>query len=265
MIKETCRNRQTPQGLENELQEELQTETQGLNNQPAEPESSTKKYRYIASHQKEYIISDPSAGTRTRSQSKNLCAFNAFVSLIEPKNVNEALQEADWIIAMQSELNEFDRNKVWNLVPPPEDHSIIGTRWVFRNKLDENGKVIRNKARLVAQGYNQEEGIDYEETFAPVARLEAIRILLAFASSKNIKLFQMDVKCAFLNGYLQEVYVAQPPGFEIEKFPNHVYKLDKALYGLKQAPRAWYERLSKYLLENGFKRGLVDKTLFIKT
>ena len=137
---------------------------------------------------------------------------------------------------------------------------------MFKNKLDENGKVIRNKARLVAQGYNQEEGIDYEETFDLVARLEAIRILLAFASSKNIKLFQMDVKCAFLNGYLQEeVYVAQPLGFENEKFPNHVYKLDKALYGLKQAPRAWYERLSKYLLENGFRRGLVDKTLFIKT
>ena len=160
-----------------------------------------------------------------------MCAFNAFVSLIEPKNVNEALQEADWIIAMQSELNEFERNKVWNLVPPPENHSVIGTRWVFRNKLDENGKVIRNKTRLVAQGYNQEEGIDYEEAFALFARLEAIRILLAFASSKNIKLFQMDVNCAFLTGYLQEeVYVAQPPGFENEKFPNHVFKLDKALY-----------------------------------
>lgn len=155
---------------------------------------------------------------------------------------------------------------MWDLVPPPQHQSVIGTRWVFRNKLDENGKVIRNKARLVAQGYNQEEGIDYEETFAPVARLEAIRILLAFASHKNIKLFQMDVKCVFLNGYLQEeVYVAQPPSFENDDFPNHVFKLNKALYGLKQAPRAWYERLSKYLLENGFKRGLVDETLFIKT
>ena len=155
---------------------------------------------------------------------------------------------------MQSELNEFERNKVWNLVPPLKDQSVIGTRWVFRNKLVENGKVIRNKARLVTQGYNQEEGIDYEETFTPVARLEAIRLLIAFASHKNIKLFQMDVKCAFLNGYLQEeVYVAQPPGFENADFPNYVYKLDKALYGLKQAPRAWYERLSKFLLGNDFK------------
>ena len=134
--------------------------------------------------------------------------------------------------------------------PRPKHQSVIGTRWVFRNKLDENGKIVRNKARLVAQGYNQEEGIDYEETFAPVARLEAIRILLAFASFMSIKLYQMDVKCAFLNGFLEEeVYVAQPPGFESSEFPNHVYKLDKALYGLKQAPRAWYERLSRYLLK----------------
>ena len=124
---------------------------------------------------------------------------------------------------------------------------------------------MRNKARLVAQGYNQEEGIDYEETFFLVVRLEAIRILLAFASFKRIKLYQMDVKCVFLNGYLnEEVYVAQPPGFEIENLTDHVYKLDKALYGLKQAPRAWYERLSKYLTGNDFKRGNIDKTLFIK-
>ena len=166
---------------------------------------------------------------------------------------------------MQEKLNEFERNKVWKLVPRPKNKSVIGTRWVFRNKLDESGKIVRNKARLVAQGYNQEEGIDYEETFAPVAKLEAIRILLAFASHKRIKLYQMDVKCAFLNGYLnEEVYVAQPPGFEIDNLTDHVYKLDKALYGLKQAPRAWYERLSKYLSDNDFKRGNIDKTLFIK-
>ena len=126
----------------------------------------------------------------------------------------------------------------------------------------DSGNVIRNKARLVAKGYNQEEGIDFDETFAPVARLEAIRILLTFASYMNIKLYQIDVKCAFLNGYLQkEVYVEQSPSFENPNFPNHVYKLQKALYGLKQGPRAWYERLSKFLLEHDFKRGLIDKTL----
>jgi vacuolar-type H+-ATPase catalytic subunit A/Vma1 len=113
-------------------------------------------------------------------------------------------------------------NEVWNLVPLPKDHSIIGTRWVFRNKLDENGKVVRNKARLVARGYNQQEGIDYDETFAPVARLEAIRILLADAS-------QMDVKSAFLNGFLsEEVYVHQPPSFSDQNKSNHVFKLTKS-------------------------------------
>ena len=122
---------------------------------------------------------------------------------------------------------------------------------------------MRNKARLVAQGFCQKEGIDYDETFAPVARLEAIRILLAFAASKGFKLFQMDVKSAFLNGFIEEeVYVKQPPGFENAKFPNRVYKLQKALYGLKQAPRAWYGRLKSFLLDSGFQMGSVDKTLF---
>ena len=111
----------------------------------------------------------------------------------------------------------------------------MGTKCVFRNKLDDQGLITRNKARLVVKGYNQQEGIDYDETFAPVARMEAIRILITFAAHKDMKLFQMDVKTAFLNGYLkEEVYVEQPPGFEDNVLPNHVYKLDKALYGLKQ-------------------------------
>ena len=131
--------------------------------------------------------------------------------------------------------------------------------------MDENGIIIRNKARLVAQGYNQQEGIDYEKTFAPVARLEAIRMLLAFACHKNFILYQMDVKSAFLNGFInEEVYVEQPPGFESFNFPNHVFKLKKAFYVLKQAPRAWYERLSKFLISSGFKMDKIDTTLFIK-
>ncbi|KAJ9546779.1 hypothetical protein OSB04_019322 [Centaurea solstitialis] len=145
------------------------------------------------------------------------------------------------------ELTQFDRNQVWTLVPLPNRKMTIGTKWVFRNKKDEQGVMVRNKARLVAQGYCQEEGIDYEETFAPVARLEAIRIFLAFAAPRGFKVFQMDVKSAFLNGKLkEEVYVKQPPGFESAKYPNHVYFLDKALYGLKQAPRAWYERDAEF-------------------
>jgi hypothetical protein len=138
-----------------------------------------------------------------------------------------------------------------------------GTKWVFRNKQDENGVVIRNKARLVAQGFTQVEDLDFEETYAPVARLEAIQMLLAFAAHHDFKLYQMDVKSAFLNGPIQElVYVMQPPGFEDPKFPNHVYKLQKALYGLKQASRAWYECFKELLLKQGLEIGKADPTLF---
>ncbi|GJW75643.1 retrovirus-related pol polyprotein from transposon TNT 1-94 [Tanacetum coccineum] len=141
----------------------------------------------------------------------------------------------------------------------------IGSKWVFRNKKDERGIVIRNKARLVTQGYTQEEGIDYDEVFAPVARIEEIRLFLAYASFKDFVVYQMDVKSAFLYGKIEEeVYVCQPPGFEDLDFPDRVYKVEKALYGLHQAPRAWYETLSTYLLDNGFQRGKIDETLFIK-
>ena len=129
--------------------------------------------------------------------------------------------------------------------------NVIGTKWVLKNKQGEDGEVVRNKAHLVAQEYSQVEGLDFGETFAPVARLEAIRILLAFATSKGFKLYQMDVKSAFLNGVIQEeVYVWQPPGFESLKFLDRVYKLSKALYGLKQASRAWYDRFKTFLLEH---------------
>ncbi|GJV09312.1 retrovirus-related pol polyprotein from transposon TNT 1-94 [Tanacetum coccineum] len=149
-----------------------------------------------------------------RSQAQNQSNFFCFISTIEPKNVNEALTDDSWIVAMQEELNQFIANNVWELVPQPRNMTIIGTKWVFRNKLDENGIVSQNKARLVAQGYNQQEGIDYDETYAPVARLESIRILLAYACALDFKLFQMDVKSAFLNGFINEnVYVTQPPGF----------------------------------------------------
>ncbi|KAL4582285.1 hypothetical protein LXL04_006830 [Taraxacum kok-saghyz] len=167
--------------------------------------------------------------------------------------------------AMQAELNEFERNKVWRLIPIPPSVSVVGLKWVFRNKVDKEGNVVRNKARLVVKGYCQQEGIDYEETFALVARLEVVRIFLAYAASKNFQVYQMDVKCAFLNGELEEtVYVEQPPGFVNEKFPDHCYILDKAAYGLKQAPRAWYETLTKFLMQSNFKQGAVDPTLFRK-
>ncbi|GJZ14467.1 retrovirus-related pol polyprotein from transposon TNT 1-94 [Tanacetum coccineum] len=200
-----------------------------------------------------------------RSQAQNQSNFFCFISTIEPKNVNEALGDESWIVAMQEELNQFIANDVWELVRQPKNMTIIGTKWVFRNKLDENGVVSRNKARLVAQGYNQQEGIDYDETYAPVARLESIRILLAYACALDFKLFQMDVKSAFLNGFInEEVYVAQPPGFIDFEKPDHVYKLKKALYGLKQAPKAWYDRLKAFLIKHEYKMGMVDNTLFTK-
>ncbi|GJZ18791.1 retrovirus-related pol polyprotein from transposon TNT 1-94 [Tanacetum coccineum] len=189
------------------------------------------------------------------------CLFIDFLSEEEPKKVSERLKHPGWVDAMEDELNQFAKNKVWTLVLAPYGKTIIGSKWVFRNKRDETGIVIKNKARLVAQGYNQQEGIDYDETFAPVARLEPIRIFLAFATYMNFIVCQMDVKSAFLNGKLkEEVYVKQPLGYESSKFSNHVCKLDKSLYRLKQAPKAWYETLSTFLTEQKFVR---VKTLMV--
>ncbi len=247
---------------EQETQTTQETPTQKEEEDPLLP---PKTLRIVGSHPPDQIIGKPTDGVRTRFSFKENESNLALISQIEPKSIGEAIIDKSWVEAMEEELLQFEKNQVWSLVPSPANHSIIGTRWVFRNKLNEEGKVIRNKARLVAQGYNQQEGIDYDETFAPVARLEAIRILLAYASHKNIKLFQMDVKSAFLNGFLnEEVYVHQPPGFENKQKQDHVFKLSKALYGLKQAPRAWYDRLSAFLIKNNFSRGKIDTTLFRK-
>jgi hypothetical protein len=155
---------------------------------------------------------------------------------------------------MQEELNNFTHNDVWVLEPPAKNKNIIDTKWVFRNKEDDHGLVVLNKARLVAKGYSQVEGLDFRETFAPIVRLEAIQLLLAYSSLYYIKLYQMNVKSDFLNDEINElVYVEQPPGFEDLRNLNHVYRLKKALYGLKQAPRAWYERLSGFLVKQDFK------------
>ncbi|KAJ9538188.1 hypothetical protein OSB04_030921 [Centaurea solstitialis] len=267
--------------------------------------------RWTKDHPIDQVLSNPSSGVKTRCQSGNVCLYVNFISENEPKEIDDALRDPAWVSATQKELAEFIRNNVWLLIPRPRKRTIIGSKWIFRNKIDEIGfggrgmekyekrrenvknaqvqyssclaiaklklvtlfmydnyrisTIIRNKARLVAQGYRQEEGIDYDETFAPVARLEAIRLFLVFAAHMNFKVFQMDIKNAFLNGKLnEEVYVAQPPGFVDPKFPDHVYKLNKALYGLKQAPHAWYDTLSTFLLSKDFVRGKIDSTLFLK-
>ncbi|GKB13134.1 retrovirus-related pol polyprotein from transposon TNT 1-94 [Tanacetum coccineum] len=191
--------------------------------------------------------------------------WDAFLTVVEPKTYKDALTQSCWIEAMQEELNQFERLEVWELVPRPNKVMVITLKWIYKVKVDELGGILKNKARLVACGYRQEDGIDFEESFAPVARLEAIRIFLAFAAHMNMVVYQMDVKTTFLNGNLrEEVYVSQSDGFVDPDNPNHVYKLKKALYGLKQAPRAWYDMLSSFLISQDFSKGSVDPTLFIR-
>ena len=148
---------------------------------------------------------------------------------------------------MHDELLQFQRNDVWTLVPRLEGEHIIGTKWIFHNKIDDKGNVIRNKAYLMAQRYSQMEGVDYDKTFAPIACTKSIRILLTLAYRLKFKFYQMEVKTTFLNEFLKgDIYVAQPKGFIDPHFPDHVLYLKKALYGLKQALRAWYDRLTQY-------------------
>ncbi|GJR99192.1 integrase, catalytic region, zinc finger, CCHC-type containing protein [Tanacetum coccineum] len=201
--------------------------------------------KWSKDHPLDNIIGNPSRPVSTRKQLATdalWCLYNSVLSKVKPKNFKSAITEDCWFQAMQDEIHEFDRLQVWELVPPPDYVMIIALKWIYKVKLDEYGDVLKNKARLVAKGYRQEEGIDFEESFAPVARIEAIRIFIANAASKNMTIYQMDVKTAFLNGELkEEVYVSQPEGFVDPDHPTHVYRLKKALYGLKQAPHAWYQ------------------------
>ncbi|GJR89527.1 retrovirus-related pol polyprotein from transposon TNT 1-94 [Tanacetum coccineum] len=224
--------------------------------------------KWTQAHPLENIIGDKDRPVSTRKQLETdamWCFFNEFLTHVEPKTYKQALEHSCWIEAMQEEIHEFERLDVWILVPCPDNILIIPLKWIFKIKLDEYGDVLKNKARLVAKGYRQEAGIDFEESFAPVARLEAIRLFIAHAASMNMVIFQMDVKTAFLNGELNEVvYVSQPEGFVDPEHPSHVYRLKKALYGLKQAPRAWYDKLSAFLIKSGFTKGVVDPTLFTR-
>ena len=163
---------------------------------------------------------------------------------------------------MNEELDQIKKNNTWELVPRPKDKNIMRTKWVFKNKLNEEGKVIRNKAKLVCKGYTKVECIDFDKTFAPIARLDAIRMFLAFAYFKKIKVHQLNVKSTFLNGDLEEeVYIKKPEGFLLGDDENQVCRLKKALYGLKQAPRVWYSKLDKRLQQQGFKKGSTNNNL----
>ncbi|GJR60356.1 retrovirus-related pol polyprotein from transposon TNT 1-94 [Tanacetum coccineum] len=203
-------------------------------NHPTQPHEHLRKW--TDSHPIDNIIGNPSRLVSTRKQLATdalWCFYNSILSK--------------------------------ELVPPPDCAKIIALKWIYKVKLDEYGDVLKNKARVVAKGFRQEEGLDFEESFTPVSRLEAIRIFLANAASKNMTVYQMDVKIAFLNEELkEEVYVSQPEGFVDPDHPHYVYRLKKVLYRLKKAPRAWYDTLSKFLLSQGFSKGVVDPTLFIR-
>ncbi|GJW27487.1 retrovirus-related pol polyprotein from transposon TNT 1-94, partial [Tanacetum coccineum] len=197
-------------------------------------------YRWTRDHPLEQVRGTPTMPVQTRRQlsiDPKMCMFALMVSIVEPKNIKEAMADSAWIEAMQDELHQFDRLKVWELVDKPFGKMIIKLKW--------------------------KKGVDFEESFAPVARLEAVRIFVAHAAHKSFPIYQMDVKTAFLNGPLkEEVYVAQPEGFVDPDHPEKVYLLRKALYGLKQAPRAWYDELSNFLMSKGFTKGTIDPTLF---
>ncbi|KAJ4751816.1 polyprotein [Rhynchospora pubera] len=183
----------------------------------------------------------------------------------DPTTFEEAADKKEWQQAMKNELVAIEQNKTWQLVEPPADRNIIGVKWVYKTKIGADGSIQKHKARLVAKGYAQKFGIDYEETFSPVARFETIRLLLALAAQLKQHVYQFDVKSAFLNGDLmEEVYVEQPEGFMVEGKENWVYKLNKALYGLKQAPRAWYSRIDSHFLKHGFERSQNEPNLYVK-
>ena len=213
--------------------------------------------RYVRRHHTpDQIIRDKSKGTMTRSKLKGTCLHVEF----EPRSVKDALENESWIEAMNEEIEKIEKNKTWTLVPRPKDKNMIGTKWVFRNKLNEDGKISRNKARLVCKGYSQEEGIDYGETFAPIARLKGVRTSLAYAAHKGFKVYQMDVKSTFLKGILdEEVHIEQLESFfDLDK-RDMVYKL-----GLKKDPSAWYGKLHNYLMQIGFQRTNDNNSLYIK-
>ncbi|GJZ47642.1 retrovirus-related pol polyprotein from transposon TNT 1-94 [Tanacetum coccineum] len=220
--------------------------------------------KWTKDHPLDNIIGELERPVSTRLQLHEqalFCYYDAFLTSVEPKTYKDALTQSCWIEAMQEELNEFERLEVWELVPRPDKVMVITLKWIYKVKLDELGGILKNNARLVARGYHQKEGIYFEESFAPVARLDDIRIFLAFAAHMNMIVYQMDVKTEFLNNILrEEVYVSQPDGFVDQDNPNHVYKLKKALYGLKQAPRACprgiFLNQSKYALESLKKYGM---------
>eukprot|EP00253_Pinus_taeda_P015873 PITA_15873 len=191
--------------------------------------------------------------------------FALYCHVDDPIHFEDAIKDRKWIEAMDEEINAIERNKTWDLVELPKGKKVIGVKWVYKAKSNAEGKIERHKARLVVKGYKQQYGRDYEETFAPVARTETVRAVLSIAAQNKWKVYQMDMKLAFVNGVLmEEVYIEQPLGYEKKGQKHKVCRLKKALYGLKKAAREWYNRIDSYLLENGFDKCEGEPTLDIK-
>ncbi|KAL0356283.1 UNVERIFIED_CONTAM: Retrovirus-related Pol polyprotein from transposon RE1 [Sesamum radiatum] len=203
----------------------------------------------------------PPRRTKLLSDIYETCNF----VMMEPESFEAAAKHEVWVQAMKEEIKMIEKNDTWELAERPKDKEVIGVKWIYKTKLNADGSIQKHKARLVAKGYSQLPGIDYTETFAPVARLDTIRALVAITANKKWKIYQMDVKSAFLNGYIdEEIYVEQPQGFVAKGCEEKVLRLKKALYGLKQAPRAWYSRIDNYFMNQGFRRSLSEPTLYVK-
>jgi len=223
--------------------------------------AASERQRQTPVWMKDYVIGN--SGFIVAEDGEDIVAM--FMASEDPDCFEEAVQEEVWRKAMESKIASIEENNTWELMELPEGAKVIGVKWIFKTKLNEKGEVEKFKARLVAKGYHQEHGVDFYEVFAPVARWDTIRMILALAAENEWKVYQLDVKSAFLHGELQEdVYIEQPKGFEIRNGAEKVYKLKKALYGLKQAPRAWYSRIEGYFLAEGFEKCYCEHTLFIK-
>ena len=229
----------------------------------------------------QHIEPQPHRGTRQRRQPISLVDFEvysddaitsdgdlvhfALIAEAEPVGYEEAMKEEKWKKAMIEKLSAIERTKTWELTDLPHNKKSIDLKWVFKLKLNPNGSIDKRKARLVVRGFLQKKGLDYTEVFAPVARIEIIRAVVALANGRKWPMFQMDVKSAFLNGPLEEeVYVSQPPGFENKGDEDKVYRLRKALYGLKQAPMAWNKRIDSFMVSHEFKKCLVEHGVYVK-
>ncbi|KAL0379240.1 UNVERIFIED_CONTAM: Retrovirus-related Pol polyprotein from transposon RE1 [Sesamum radiatum] len=203
----------------------------------------------------------PPRKTKLLSDIYETCNF----VMMEPESFEAVAKHEVWVQAMEEEIKMIEKNNTWELPERPKDKEVIGVKWIYKTKLNADGSIQKHKPRLIAKGYSQLPGIDFIETFAPVARLDTIRALVAIAANKKWKIYQMDVKSAFLNGYIdEEIYVEQPQGFIAKGYKEKVLRLKKALYGLKQAPRAWYSRIDNYFMTRGFRRSLSEPTLYVK-